>query len=127
MKIPILLALLGFAVPIITHATPADEQFQKLADDYIASVLRNHPEAATGLGDHRFDDRLTDYSAESRARELADDKALLEKLNSFSATAVFSCNGARSFFICGARSSTGASPSRTKEIAPCVCSIAVSV
>ncbi len=69
------------------HATPADEQFQKLAGDYIETVLHTHPESATELGDHRFDAQLTDYSAETRAKELAEHKALLEKLNEFKGAA----------------------------------------
>ncbi len=80
---PLLAALLSFALAVHTHATPADEQFQKLAGDYIEMVLRTHPEGATELGDHRFDGQLTDYSTEMRAKELAEDKALLEKLNNF--------------------------------------------
>ena len=64
-------------------ATPDDDRFQKLANDYIEQTLGTHPEQATELGDHRFDDRLTDYSAETRAKELADAKVFREKLNSF--------------------------------------------
>ncbi|MGI8437009.1 MAG: DUF885 domain-containing protein [Chthoniobacterales bacterium] len=64
-------------------AASGDEQFEKLAGDYIESMLRTHPEGATELGDHRFDGQLTDYSAETRAKELAEDKAVLEKLNAF--------------------------------------------
>ena len=64
-------------------ATPDDERFQKLANEYIEQTLQSHPEQATELGDHRFDDRLTDYSAESRAKELAAAKAFREKLNTF--------------------------------------------
>ncbi|MBA2622028.1 MAG: DUF885 domain-containing protein [Chthoniobacterales bacterium] len=70
-----------------TRATPADDEFQKLAADYIENRLRIHPEEATGLGDHRYDDNLTDYSAEARAKELADQKAFFAKLNDFPGTA----------------------------------------
>ncbi len=80
-------ALVSLSLAPITRATPADDQFQKLAGDYIENVLRTHPEGATELGDHRFDGDLTDYSAEARAKELADHKALLEKLNGFSGAA----------------------------------------
>ena len=62
-------------------ATPDDDRFQKLANDYIEQTLQTHPEQATELGDHRFDDRLTDYSPETRAKELAAAKAFREKLN----------------------------------------------
>src|SRR3712207_2874068 len=67
-------------------ATPADDEFQKLAGDYIESRLRAHPESATELGDHRYDDKLTDWSAEARAKELAEQKAVLAKLNAFDAS-----------------------------------------
>ena len=71
----------------IAHATPDDDRFQKLAHDYIEQHLQTHPEEATGLGDHRFDDRLTDYSTETRAKELSAAKAFRDKLNSFGADA----------------------------------------
>jgi uncharacterized protein (DUF885 family) len=71
-------------------ASSDDDRFQKLANDYIEQTLQTHPEGATGLGDHRFDDRLTDYSPEARAKELAASKAFREKLNSFGADAKLS-------------------------------------
>src|SRR5687767_33922 len=71
-------------LPAVTlQATPDDDRFQKLAGEYIEQYLQNYPEQATGLGDHRFDDRLTDYSAEARAKRLADAKTFREKLNGF--------------------------------------------
>ncbi len=79
--------LLCLAVATSLHATPADEEFQKLAGQYIENILRMHPESATELGDHRFDGELTDYSVEARAKELAEHKALLEKLNAFKGAA----------------------------------------
>jgi uncharacterized protein (DUF885 family) len=84
MKIaPAVLALLSLASSMNVHAAPGDEAFQKLAADYIEQHLQTHPEEATELGDHRFDDRLTDYSPETRAKELADAKAFRENLNAF--------------------------------------------
>jgi uncharacterized protein (DUF885 family) len=68
------------------YATPADDEFQKLAEDYIEARLRTYPEDATELGDHRFDDKLTDYSKEARAKELAAQKEFLTKLNAFKNT-----------------------------------------
>ena len=52
-------------------ATPQDDEFQKIAHDYIEQDLRANPEEATELGDHRFDGLLTDYSPEARAKDLA--------------------------------------------------------
>ena len=62
------------------RATPQDEQFQQIAHDYIEGYLAANPEDATELGDHRFDDKLTEYSAEARARELARAKEARQKL-----------------------------------------------
>src|SRR5207244_9774819 len=65
------------------HATPQDEQFQQITHDYIEGFLASHPEDATELGDHRFDDKLTDYSAETRAQELARAKQTRQQLEAF--------------------------------------------
>src|SRR4030095_7933206 len=62
-------------------ATPQDEAFQKIAHDYIEQYLRNNPEDATELGDHRFDGQMTDYSSEARASDLATQKEFRNKLN----------------------------------------------
>jgi len=62
------------------RANPQDEQFQQIAHDYIEGYLAASPEDATELGDHRFDDKLTDYSAEARDRELARAKEARQKL-----------------------------------------------
>jgi uncharacterized protein (DUF885 family) len=63
------------------RATPEDEEFQKLARDYIERELQANPENATELGDHRFDGQLTDYSPEARAKELTAQKAFRDKLD----------------------------------------------
>ncbi len=71
------------ALPLLgIQASPQDDQFQTLASDYIEKYLEANPEQATQLGDHRFDDRVTDYSADAIARELARQKEFREKLNS---------------------------------------------
>ena len=41
----------------------ADLEFARLAGEYLDDRAERHPELATGLGDHRFDDRLADPSA----------------------------------------------------------------
>src|SRR5437667_2326380 len=64
-----------------TFATPEDDVFQKTAHDYIEQYLQANPEDATELGDHRFDGQLTDYSPETRAKDLATQKEFREKLN----------------------------------------------
>ncbi|PYI79037.1 MAG: hypothetical protein DMF04_01275, partial [Verrucomicrobia bacterium] len=72
------------AIPLINlHATPEDEQFQQIAQHYIETFLAANPEYATELGDHRFDDRLSDYSAEQRVRELEQAKEAQQQLQAF--------------------------------------------
>jgi hypothetical protein len=46
-----------------------ERQFIALAGDYLDDRAQRHPEAATDLGDHRFDALLGDSSAEALARE----------------------------------------------------------
>ncbi|MEN3370107.1 MAG: hypothetical protein V7609_2250 [Verrucomicrobiota bacterium] len=82
-KLVSLTACLALSV-VAANATPEDDQFQKLAKDYIEGTLQSHPEYATELGDHRFDDKLTDYSDEAVAKELARAKEVRQQLEQFS-------------------------------------------
>src|SRR5437762_3859319 len=80
-KIVCLFVLFSLAIPLTrVRATPQDEQFEQIAHDYIEGYLAANPEDATELGDHRFDDKLTDYSAEAQARQLARAKEARQKL-----------------------------------------------
>jgi uncharacterized protein (DUF885 family) len=63
-----------FLDPARASASADDERFQKLAAAYIESELIANPESATELGDHRFDDQLTDYSHAARDKMLASQK-----------------------------------------------------
>ncbi|MEY2491565.1 MAG: hypothetical protein QOH24_516, partial [Verrucomicrobiota bacterium] len=84
MKLILTILALSLTVPLTSlRATPQDEQFQKIAHDYIEELLQTHPEYATELGDHRFDDKLTDYSADSRSKELARAKQVRQQLEAF--------------------------------------------
>lgn len=47
---------------------PADADFADLSKRYLDGLTRLNPSYATGLGDHRFDDMVTDMSAAGRAR-----------------------------------------------------------
>src|SRR5580700_1148216 len=47
----------------------ADQEFARLAGEYLDDRAERHPELATSLGDHRFDDRLSDPSEAARAGE----------------------------------------------------------
>ena len=65
------------------NANPQDDEFEKIAKDYCENYLASHPEFSTELGDHRFDDALTDYSTESRARMLSNAKQVRDALKKF--------------------------------------------
>jgi uncharacterized protein (DUF885 family) len=52
----------------------ADAAFEGLARSVLDDVLERHPEAATYLGDHRFDDRLSD----ARVEALEDERRAVE-------------------------------------------------
>jgi len=93
MKTIILVVALSISLSISTaRANPKDDEFQKIAHDYIEKELEANPEEATELGDHRFDGRLTDYSPEARAKELATQKEFREKLNAIDGSQVTGAN-----------------------------------
>ena len=75
-------ALSFFATNLV--ATPEDDRFQKLAKDYIEGLLQVSPEFATSLGDHRFDDKVSDYSDEAEAKELKRAMDFRQQLEQFS-------------------------------------------
>jgi len=65
------------------HSNPKDEEFEKIAHDYVEGMLACNPEYATELGDHRFDDQVTDYSHPNRDRLLARAKQVRDSLKNF--------------------------------------------
>src|SRR5437762_10815380 len=79
-----LIITLGSCLPILSYATPEDDRFQKLAKEYIEGLLQVSPEYATALGDHRFDDKLSDYSDEAEATELKRARDFKRQLEAFS-------------------------------------------
>src|SRR6266704_4126690 len=84
MKAKLLVLALSFPLSILTaNANPKDDEFEKIAKDYVENFLSSHPEFATELGDHRFDGVLSDYSPETRARMLATAKQVREALKTF--------------------------------------------
>jgi len=93
MKTIILVVALSISLSISTaRANPKDDEFQKIAHDYVERQLETNPEEATELGDHRFDGRLTDYSPEARAKQLAIQKEFRDKLNAIDGSQVTGAN-----------------------------------
>jgi uncharacterized protein (DUF885 family) len=60
-------------------------EFYRQAEEFINRFMEEAPVAATQLGDHRFDDRLSDYSKAGIARQKREIKAAIKKFESFDA------------------------------------------
>jgi len=58
-----------------------DIKFQELANKYVAKMITMYPEWATYLGDHRFDNRLNDYSMQSVENALKTYRSYHDSLN----------------------------------------------
>lgn len=74
----------GWSEALDPSAFPAGRRFRTVAERVLDAMLHAAPESATGLGDHRFDDRLTDWSAdgvESRVVMLSDALAALDDVD----------------------------------------------
>ncbi|HEX8136078.1 MAG TPA: DUF885 domain-containing protein [Pyrinomonadaceae bacterium] len=63
-------------------AESADRKFEALAKKYIDEMLEMNPETATQLGDHRFDNRLDNYSRAGVERDRAFNQKYLKALAS---------------------------------------------
>src|SRR6266571_5256134 len=83
MKKIIFLVGLCLSLSFKAEANPKDDEFEKIAKDYVEGFLSSHPENATELGDHRFDDQLSEYLPDTRNRLLARAKQFREKLKKF--------------------------------------------
>jgi uncharacterized protein (DUF885 family) len=77
------MAAAALSLSVSALATPDDDRFQKLAKDYIEGLLQANPEYATSLGDHRFDDQLTDYSDAAVDKEVKRAKDFRQQLEAF--------------------------------------------
>src|SRR5437667_5964310 len=92
MKIVITAGVLLSLSMLSAAATTQDDEFQKIAHDYIEQYLRSNPEDATELGDHRFDGQLTDYSSDAQTKDLATQKEFRDKLNAIDGSQLTGAN-----------------------------------
>src|SRR6476620_6938657 len=92
MKVIVATASILSLVLVTASATKQDDQFQKIARDYIEQYLRANPEDATELGDHRFDGQLTDYASDAQAKDLATQKEFRDKLNAIDGSQLTGAN-----------------------------------
>ena len=53
-----------------TPSSSSDAEFKTLTDDFLRGYLAWRPNTGVGLGLHEYDGKITDYSADSIAREL---------------------------------------------------------
>jgi uncharacterized protein (DUF885 family) len=73
------------AAPPATAATATDEA-RALFDEYWQWLMREYPGYATYLGDHRYDDRVTDESPAAVARRRAYYPAIVRRLDRIDST-----------------------------------------
>jgi uncharacterized protein (DUF885 family) len=76
----IILGVLALASAPARAQEHADDALKSLFQEYLDAWFLDEPLAATRLGDHRFDDRLEDLSAESRATWVERDRRFLAML-----------------------------------------------
>jgi hypothetical protein len=86
MRYGLILLYVGGAMLIAGCSKPSamdvDGRFVDLSRNYIEKYLKMFPEMATALGDHRYDDRLNDYSAAGVRAALELNRAYLDSLGS---------------------------------------------
>jgi uncharacterized protein (DUF885 family) len=61
-------------------------EFYRRAERFVNRLMEEAPVAATQMGDHRFDDRLADYSKAALERQLKDIKDFVEECARFDTT-----------------------------------------
>jgi len=85
-----LIAALGLLATGVARADTksATKSLNALFEDYWQFRLKRAPEWATYLGDHRYDDRVTDYSAAARERNLASMRQFRDRLRAIDRAAL---------------------------------------
>jgi uncharacterized protein (DUF885 family) len=83
------------AAVLVTGCAPRqteDQKFEGLASNYIQKLLEMNPEWATGLGDHRYDSRMGDYSLAGVDADRKFTRVYLDSLGSIRADQLGSVN-----------------------------------
>lgn len=88
MRFPVLIAVFFATCPVFPAAAPKDQAFQALAKVIVEKHLRFNPDFATRMGDHRWDDRLPDFSSKGRNDLLAWARSNVSRLRSISPRAL---------------------------------------
>ncbi|MGI8787369.1 MAG: DUF885 domain-containing protein [Pyrinomonadaceae bacterium] len=76
----LLIGIFLFQAASVFAKDTADKQFETLANKYIAELLKMNPEWATNLGEHKYDNQLSDYSLAGVKKSRAFNQSYLNEL-----------------------------------------------
>lgn len=79
----VLAGCVGQPQPTPSATATADARFNQLAEEYLSGYFAWRPQAATALGFHQYDGKLTDFSRPSLDAELARLQAFERRLSAF--------------------------------------------
>ncbi len=82
MKISLLLCSAALALSFLLSCSVQNEdlKFEAFAKEYLDKLLEKNPELATSLGEHRYDDRLSDYSQAGIQAQVQFQRQSIERL-----------------------------------------------
>jgi len=89
---PMIAYLLAFVSLTCAPGPTPNERFVSLADNFMETFISMNPEYATGLGDHRYDGRLNDYSLEGVRKDKEFSRAYLDSLKMIDVAGLDSVN-----------------------------------
>jgi uncharacterized protein (DUF885 family) len=91
----LLLSLVTVALSFLSSCSaPQNEdfKFEVLAKEYLDKLLEKNPELATSLGEHRYDDRLSDYSQAGIQAQVQFQRQSLERFGQIEASKLSAVN-----------------------------------
>ena len=83
MKTPLLICLAAAALSLLLSCSlPQNEdlRFEAFAKEYLGKLMEKNPGLATSLGEHRYDDRLSDYSQAGIQAQIQFQRQSVERL-----------------------------------------------
>jgi uncharacterized protein (DUF885 family) len=94
MKTSLLLCSAAIAVCFLISCSVQNEdlKFEAFAKEYLDKLLEKNPELATSLGEHRYDDRLSDYSQAGIQAQVQFQRQSIERLGQIEASNLSAVN-----------------------------------
>jgi uncharacterized protein (DUF885 family) len=94
MKTSLLLCSVAIAVCCLLSCAVQNEdlKFEAFAKEYLDKLLGKNPELATSLGEHRYDDRLSDYSQAGIQAQVQFQRQSIERLGQIDASKLSAVN-----------------------------------